>query len=322
MARPKKPVSPEVEAARAANAATKELVAQHPLTLSRANHARAEKALSAFVAHCRNMRRIEWEAAGGCTRCGGTGRVNERRQGSDWFEWYPCDAKDCTSNTIGVPAGHNLGHETSGFNMKNAVEVKPTVDRGFCNVTQTITIAPLLSTPDEIKAYDDLTEDFENAAREAYMFERMYAVAIGVDVIVIGGRKLPQGTRGKVAWIGQNDPQFGGGSRLGVKIEGNEKLGYCDPERVLVLTPAIDWEAPRFLYGSFKQCQWAHKIRQEAIRNGHVFDWNTTNELDRVHYQTASWWIEMREVFAKISHKTSPILDEHADAMIAMIERG
>lgn len=57
----------------------------------------------------------------------------------------------------------------------------------------------------------------------------------GDTVVVVRGRKVPKGTVGVVRWEGGNDY----GPRIGIAVEGEEKLVYTSPSNVEVVFPGL-----------------------------------------------------------------------------------
>ncbi len=82
--------------------------------------------------------------------------------------------------------------------------------------------------------------EFRKAANEAAGARK------GVKVRSLTTRGKNVGIEGTVVWIGDND--YGSGQRVGLKVEGEDKLRYLSADKVVALAPAtIDVDDVRYV---------------------------------------------------------------------------
>ncbi len=269
--------------------------------------------------------RAEWLAAGGCPKCGGKGRLC----GTD-FDGYSWDNGPCEGFKVGEvihgsPVRSDTVKNEHGYDAtvayrphsdvsvdalsprshdKHGLVEDWSINRDIPCTSATCGKCPTtITTPEDLRTVADLDESYGIAKDLREAAERDFTPHKGATVIVKRGRKVPQGTTGVIVWTEEQhfggvhtrrDGILGGRAtlRIGIKVEGQDKLQYTSGDNVDVLSPSPAVLLPS-LSGSDKQVSWAERIRLDAIAGGSA----TQQELEG--QWSARFWIDNRERFAR-----------------------
>lgn len=267
--------------------------------------------------------RQEWIDVGGCSACGGTGRLTRHFSDGD-EDGGPCPGWKTGTTIYGSAVYSDTEKNEGGYAA--IVSYKPhcslpadhltvkscdrhglaeswTVNHDVACTAATHGPCPKkITLPGDIRDLEDLEESYRIAKELREACERDDTPHKGATVVVKRGRKVPLGTTGVIVW--SEEQRFGGvatrrggylggkvSTRLGLKVDGHEKLVYVSADNCDVVKPAIDVVLPP-LWGSEKQVAWAERIRRDAMTAGTATDADLQNG-------TARFWIDNRERFAK-----------------------
>jgi hypothetical protein len=268
-------------------------VAPQLLEAERARAA-AREALIDALTRARDDNRRAWIDAGGCTRCGGTGRMVTASY-SDGDDYGPCTgwrAGDEQSHPTGsmpidFPGAEHAGEVWTGYTRRRIARDVP------CTAGD---VAPYTDNVDGLPAHvraelADLEESVAIAEESEAGARRRYTPHVGARVLVVRGRKVKIGTEAIVVWQGLTEDYSErytrmrdrrGVQRIGVDVDG--KRVYTDASNVRVLDPSPAIDCPD-LYGTEKQVAWAERLRLDAIRAG--------LPIEQARMQaSARWWID------------------------------
>jgi hypothetical protein len=278
-----------------------------PQELTDAEYARqnARDALIERLARARDDNRDAFFAAGGCSRCMGSGRrvIAAYSDGEETYGdrtgWHAGDEQNLPTGQPSTMPAEDMGQAWTGYTRWRVPEDVPCTAGSVAPYTDAI--ASLSEhVQQEIRDLEEsvaMAEEIEAATR------RRCTPHVGARVRVVRGRKVKLGTEAVVTWAGIGDDfseRFTrsrdrvGKLRVGIEVDGARV--YVDAINVIVVEPSPAIDCPE-LYGSERQVAWANNLRVQQLRAGMA--------LDIAMVQTAArWWIDN---FGQGARKTAEV---------------